>query len=88
MNFTYSEDKVKKQALVKVRVCPDCAQKMNHKRSMLKEAIKEELDKKSRKRRVTGTTRKSPKRHKSVQEKSKRERKDARKDNLLDGLFL
>jgi len=88
MNFTYSEDKIKKQALVKVRVCPDCAQKMNYRRSMLKEAIKAELDKKSRKRRVTGTTSKSLKRPKSAQEKSKRGRKDAREDNLLDGLFL
>lgn len=32
VNFVYVEEGVKKQALVKVRLCPDCAYKLNYKR--------------------------------------------------------
>ncbi|KAF5153621.1 Folate-sensitive fragile site protein Fra10Ac1 family protein [Theileria parva strain Muguga] len=43
--FNYIEHKVKKQALVKVRVCPECSYKLNYKLKFKKtEPTKEESD--------------------------------------------
>lgn len=50
INFSYSEDGVKKQALVKVRLCPECTRKMNYKRTVLKEKVGAVLRKDTRKR--------------------------------------
>ncbi len=33
VNFAYVEDKVKKNALVKLRLCPECAYKLNYKQN-------------------------------------------------------
>lgn len=36
VNFAYSEEKEKKNALVKVRVCPLCSEKLNYKKKFKK----------------------------------------------------
>jgi hypothetical protein len=41
VNFAYEEEKVKKNALVKLRLCPECGQKLNYKH--LKRLRKEEV---------------------------------------------
>ena len=46
MNFGYREDGIAKQALVKLRVCPECASKLNYKKQMA-------LSKKANKRKVS-----------------------------------
>lgn len=50
INFSYSESGVKKQALVKVRLCPECTRKMNYKRTVLKEKVTSVLQRNSKKR--------------------------------------
>jgi len=74
VNFSYVEDGQKKNALVKLRVCPDCAYKLNYKK--MKEEKKEKkkmdrLEKKEKKRRkLEGGE------SQSVQEKDETEEKD------------
>eukprot|EP00210_Caulerpa_lentillifera_P004946 g4720.t1 len=63
VNFSYSEDGVKKQALVKVRLCPECMTKMNYRRTVLKERVEKALYKR--------TKRKRNKRSSKVKKKSK-----------------
>jgi len=55
VNFAYAEDGDKKNALVKLRVCPDCAYKLNYKQ--IKQEKKEKKKKeKERKRQKLDTT--------------------------------
>jgi DNA-directed RNA polymerase subunit M/transcription elongation factor TFIIS len=41
VNFAYEEEKLKKNALVKLRLCPECGQKLNYKH--LKRLRKEDV---------------------------------------------
>lgn len=53
VNFAYVEDAQKKNALVKVRLCPDCSYKLNyhHRRKEVTKKKKKKVKKKERKRR-------------------------------------
>ena len=69
VNFAYKEDGEKKNALVKLRLCPDCSYKLNyhHKRKEVTKKKKRRKSEKKRKRK-SGTERsdKKSKRHKQV----------------------
>jgi protein FRA10AC1 len=53
VNFSYEENKEKKNALVKLRVCPDCASKLNYKQlKKEKKRQKKEEKRESKKRKL------------------------------------
>ena len=101
INFSYSEDGVKKQALVKVRLCPECFRKTNYKRTVLKERVDEALLKNSRKRRKKNSKEESRElKKKRIPKQSEEQSKDGcmpsshqdnasdSSDGCLDDLFL
>ena len=69
VNFAYKEDGEKKNALVKLRLCPDCSYKLNyhHKRKEVTKKKKRRKSEKKRKRK-SGSEKsdKKSKRHKQV----------------------
>eukprot|EP01129_Flabellula_baltica_P010477 TRINITY_DN4434_c0_g1_i1.p1 TRINITY_DN4434_c0_g1~~TRINITY_DN4434_c0_g1_i1.p1 ORF type:complete len:208 (+),score=45.09 TRINITY_DN4434_c0_g1_i1:56-679(+) len=72
VSFKYREDHQTKQALVKLRVCPSCALKVNYK----KEKEKDKREKKEKKRKSKRSRRK---RHRSDSSDSPRDRKKRKK---------
>ena len=69
VNFAYKEDGEKKNALVKLRLCPDCSYKLNyhHKRKEVTKKKKRRKSEKKRKRKSgTEGSDKRSKRHKQV----------------------
>ena len=72
INFSYSEEGIKKQVLVKVRLCPKCVKKMNYRRTVLKEKICSTLQK--------GSGSKRKKEHGKEAQKNSKKKKTSKTD--------
>ena len=96
INFSYSEEGIKKQVLVKVRLCPKCVKKMNYRRTVLKEKICSTLQKGSgsskRKKEHRREAQKSAKKKRTSgmdedeEEKQKQDRVRTRQDDESDAV--
>lgn len=80
VNFSYSEDGVKKQALVKVRLCQECVAKMNYRRTVLKEKVQKALHKQTKRKR----NKRSSKEKKKSRPNDRKEKLDASKEPPVD----
>tara|TARA_R110002050_G_scaffold208917_3_gene344983 strand:+ start:1124 stop:2131 length:1008 start_codon:yes stop_codon:yes gene_type:complete len=81
VNFAYLENKEKKNTLVKIRLCPDCAYKLNYKK--LKELEKKSKKEKGKEKNGRG---KEEENHNQRKEKEKDKAKESEKDMMKDSM--
>ena len=84
MNFSYMEDGEKKNALVKLRLCPDCAIRLNYRKLKQEEKEMKKEAKRAKKRRKSSLSRESSD-DSSADEHAPSERQVAAFDAVIEG---